>query len=213
MKLSMPLLVEELLDFFGPQHWWPSDSPFETMLGAILTQNTSWKNVEKALDNIRDAGLLDARKLFECPQETLQELIRPAGYFRQKARKIEIFLQWFLLKKGGDLEKLGRENSESLRTEVLNLWGIGPETADAILCYALDHPVFVNDAYTVRILSRHGLVNEKANYREIQEFAHASLPRETQLLKEAHALFVSAGKNFCHKKTPACQHCPLSKYL
>ena len=212
MRLNLPQLVEILSQHFGPQHWWPSDSPFETMLGAILTQNTSWGNVEKALSNIKDANLLDSSKLFQCPESTLEELIRPAGYFRQKTKKIKIFLEWFLVQKGGNLDALRQQETKSLREELLSLWGIGPETADAILCYALDHPVFVNDAYTVRLLSRHSLVEKSAKYEEIRKFAQKALPGELAYLKEAHALFVKAGKTYCHKQKPDCRSCPLGEF-
>lgn len=213
IALSFKQLVDELCNYFGPQQWWPSDSPFETILGAILTQNTAWKNVELALTSLKEKGLIHPARLASCPEEELEQLIRPAGYFRQKTIKIKIFLNWYLQDMGGDHQKIKETETNSLRDDLLALWGIGPETADAILCYALDHPVFVNDAYTMRVLLQHRLIDEKAKYGDVQKMAHAELPSDLKYLKDAHALFVSVGKEFCHKKTPDCANCPLGKYL
>ena len=197
-----------LFDAFGPQHWWPGDSPFEVAVGAILTQNTNWENVSRAIGNLKALGLLDARALYRVPEKRLAELIRPAGYFNIKAKRLRGFLSFLIDRYGGDMMSMAMEETQPLRERLLGVKGIGPETADSILLYALDKPVFVVDAYTKRILNRHGLVGEKASYHEIQELFHRNLPRDVRLFNEYHALFVRLGKEYCRAR-PRCEGCPL----
>ena len=213
--MSPPLreIVERLSKHFGPRHWWPAETPFEVMVGAVLAQNTAWSNVERAIANLKSEGALDPEALLALPDGRLEELIRPSGYFRQKARKLRVMVEWFLREHGGEIEALRNADMAELRGERLDLWGIGPETADSILCYAAGHTVFVVDAYTVRALARHGMVPPRAKYDAVQDLAHAQLPRETAYLNEAHALFVALGKYFCRGRRPLCEGCPLEELL
>jgi endonuclease-3 related protein len=197
-----------LLDHFGPQHWWPGDTPFEVMVGAVLTQNTNWTNVSRAIDNLKEAGLLTPGALAALPEEILAQHIRPAGYFNLKAGRLHNLLALITEYEGG-LDGLFAEDTASLRTLLLSVRGIGPETADSILLYAAERPVFVVDAYTHRILSRHALIAEEADYYEIQETFLDELPEDTALFNEYHALLVRLGKEFCKKSTPRCPDCPL----
>ena len=206
-------IVDRLSIHFGPRHWWPAETPFEVMIGAVLTQNTAWSNVEVAIANLKSAGALDPESLLALPDGRLEELIRPSGYFRQKARKLRVLVEWFLRERGGNIEALRSQETAVLRGELLCLWGIGPETADSILCYAAEHPVFVVDAYTIRVLARHGMIAPGAKYGEVQELAHAELPLKTAYLNEAHALFVALGKDYCRGRRPLCEGCPLEEML
>jgi endonuclease-3 related protein len=205
--------IERMLAHFGPRNWWPAETPFEVMIGAVLTQNTAWVNVERAIANLRAAGALTPEALELMGKEELEQAIKPSGYFRQKEKKLRALLKWLLARHGGDIDKLKAAPVDGLRRELLALWGVGKETADSILCYALDKPVFVVDAYTIRILSRHKMVRSAATYEEVQALAHAQLPHRTAYLNEAHALFVAVGKEFCLSRTPRCGQCPLSPLL
>ena len=207
-----------LFRHFGPQHWWPGRTRFEMILGALLTQNTSWSNVERALGNLRRRGLLSPEKLAQVPASRLAGLLRPAGYFRQKSRYVRQFVRHLNGRNGGvpdsgSVTRLLRGPTEKLREELLALPGIGPETADSILLYAANRPVFVIDAYTRRVLARHGLANENASYDELQDFFHRNLPGDTQLFNEYHAQLVAVGKTYCHKRRPDCAACPLGPEL
>lgn len=206
------ILFDKLLAAYGPQRWWPGDTPFEIMLGAVLTQNTSWKNVEKALTNLRDRDLLDPIKLNELPREEMEELLKPAGYFRLKTARVKNLLALLCGKYGGSLEEMFSGSLSSLREELLNLNGIGPETADAILLYAGGFPTFVVDLYTHRVLKRHGWIEPEADYEMVQDFFHSSLERDAPQFNEFHALFVKVGKEHCGK-TPKCSGCPLESLL
>jgi len=197
-----------LFDAFGPQGWWPGESQFEIIIGAILTQNTSWANVEKAIENLKSAGCLEAKKLYEMPDKTLAELIRPAGYFNIKTRRLKNFLTWLFGNYAGDLQQLEQLSTERLRTELLAIKGIGPETADSILLYAFDREIFVVDAYTARVAVRHNLIEPEAGYEQIQLFFESTLPADVRLFNEYHALLVRVGKEFCRPK-PICKSCPL----
>jgi len=203
---------ERLLTRFGPQRWWPGDSPFEVMVGAVLVQNTSWKNVERALDNLRDAGLLAPRELYDLPQAELEELIRPAGYYRVKARRLRNLLAVLCERHGGSLDAMFSQDLADARAELLAIHGIGPETADAILLYAGKLPTFVVDSYTHRVLARHGWIGFEADYHQLQERIEEELPRDAALYNEYHALFVAVGKQFC-RKVPLCAECPLAEML
>ena len=185
---------DAMLAGLGPSHWWPGETPFEISLGAILTQNTAWTNVEKALHNLRSENLLHPPALYELPEQALAELIRPAGFFRIKARRVRNFLHFLHETCDLDMEELRSRDMSTLRARLLNISGIGPETADSILLYALDFPSFVVDAYTRRILNRHGLVPEDIGYEELRDYFMDVLPADTPLFNEFHALLVRVGK-------------------
>jgi endonuclease III related protein len=206
-------VYRRLFDAFGPQHWWPGESPFEVIVGAILTQNTSWQNVERAIHNLREADLLDPRALYAVPVEELEELIRPAGYFRVKARRLRSLLEFLVEQYDGSLEAMFAVGLSDLRPRLLEVNGIGPETADSILLYAGELPTFVVDAYTHRVFSRHGWIDFEADYHRIQEYIEGELPRETPLFNEFHALLVRLGKDYCKKTKPKCSECPLREML
>lgn len=199
----------QLLRALGPQRWWPGETPLEVMVGAILTQNTSWKNVEKAIANLRRADLLDLQSLAEVSLDELEELLQPAGYYRIKARRLQNLIALVVDRYGGSLETLFRTDLPTLRDELLAVNGIGPETADAILLYAGGLPSFVVDAYTARIFSRHGWIDFDADYHTIKEYFEDHLPNDVQIFNEYHALLVAVGKDYCRKTSPRCDRCPL----
>lgn len=204
---------ETLLEALGPQAWWPARSPFEVIVGAILTQNTSWTNVERAIGNLRDANLLTPKALLRSPTARLARLIRPSGYFRQKAKKLKSFARFLRDDYGGSLARMFRTPTTQLRDKLLAVHGIGPETADSILLYAGQHPVFVVDAYTRRLLERHGHAQAGESYQSIQDRFHERLPRRVSLFNEYHALIVRAGKDWCRPRNPRCMQCPLLPFL
>jgi endonuclease III related protein len=202
-----------LFTAFGPQHWWPGRTPFEVIVGAILTQNTSWTNVELAIRNLRAEGLLSFGGISRVTLRKLERLVRPSGYFRQKARKLKAFCEFLGAAYGGSLRKMFAAQTIVLREQLLGVWGIGPETADSILLYAGGHPVFVVDAYTKRMLGRHGWIGENAKYEDVRWIFERAFPGDAQRFNEFHALIVRAGKNFCRKNDPDCGACPLGRYL
>ena len=202
-----------LLGAFGPQHWWPGETPFEVIVGAILTQNTSWSNVERAIANLRAAGLLTPSALARVPLNELEELIRSSGYFRQKARKLKAFCAFLRREYDGSLKRMFATPTAALREKLLGVFGIGPETADSILLYAGQHSVFVVDAYTKRILTRHGWVDEKAGYEDVRAMVERQFPGDVARFNEFHALIVKTGKQFCRPREPLCQECPLGPHL
>lgn len=204
---------EALYDHLGPQNWWPARTPFEVIVGAILTQNTSWTNVERAIANLRRASLLTPRALERVPFSRLASLIRSSGYFRQKAKKLKAFVRFLRAEYSGSLARMFRTSTPELREKLLAVHGIGPETADSILLYAGHKPVFVVDAYTRRILSRHGWVPEDVSYEELRSKIESALPRDVSRYNEFHALLVMAGKNWCRTREPRCSECPLGKFL
>ncbi len=204
---------QALFSTLGPQHWWPAKSAFEVIVAAFLTQNTSWRNVTLALENLRAARLLTPATLERIPETKLARLIRSSGYYRQKARKLKLFVRYLRTNHGGSLKKMFRTPLPRLRAELLELHGIGPETADAILLYAGGLPSFVVDAYTRRILERHGLAEPRATYHHIQDLFHSNLPPDPGLYNEYHALIVRASKDWCHKRNPICSECPLAPFL
>ena len=206
-------IYETLLESLGPSRWWPAETPFEVCIGAILTQNTNWSNVEKALKRLKTRHLLDPRRIAGLSVDELGDIIRPAGYFRVKARRILNFLDYLGQKADWDLEVLKKEALEDLRSELLTVKGIGPETADSMLLYAFKKPSFVVDAYTERICSRHGLTPEGMAYEELRSFFMDVLPPDIQFLNEYHALLVRVGKNWCLKKEGRCAACPLGPLL
>jgi endonuclease-3 related protein len=198
---------------FGPQQWWPARTRLEVILGAILTQNTAWHNATLALRNLRQAGLLSWQGLRRAPLPRLEACLRPAGFYRQKARTIRDFVDWLARQHAGSLLRLFSLPAEQLRGQLLSRKGLGPETVDAILLYAAERPLFVADAYTRRVLARHGFVSAAADYHETQEFLHAHLPREAPLFNEFHALLVEVGKRHCKPQSPRCAGCPLEEFL
>ena len=197
----------------GPQNWWPGRTRFEIIVGAILTQNTAWVNVARAMANLRRERLLSPDALERTPLGKLASLIRPSGYFRQKAKKLKAFVGFLRNEYAGSLAKMFRTPTPELRERLLGVHGIGPETADCILLYAGGHPVFVADAYTRRILERHGLAQPRRRYDEIRSYFEAHLPCDAALFNEYHALIVRVGKNWCLAKAPRCGECPLRPYL
>jgi endonuclease III related protein len=201
-----------LFTAFGPQHWWPGKTQFEVIVGAILTQNTSWTNVERAISNLRGAGLLSPLAIEKAPGRRLERMVRPSGYFRQKARKLKAFCEFLRAEYGGSLKRMFETPTIVLREKLLGVFGIGPETADSILLYAGEHPVFVVDAYTRRMLSRHGWTNDKAKYDDIRWMFEREFPGDVKRFNEFHALIVNAGKNFCRTHDPLCGECPLGRY-
>ena len=195
---------------FGPQHWWPGDSPFEVAVGAILTQNTNWSNVEKAIENLKKHKALSAKIIHEMPAGKLANLIRPAGYFNIKAARLKFFVDFLMSSYSGSTEKMKKDDMHSLREKLLQIKGIGPETADSMLLYALEKPVFVIDAYTRRILSRHGIMNYDRPYEEFQKLFLSRIDRDVTMFNEYHALFVKVGKTYCRRRKPLCDECPLN---
>lgn len=201
-----------LLAHFGPQHWWPGETPFEVMVGAVLTQNTAWANVEQAIANLRAAGALSCRAILDMPEAELAQELRPAGYFNVKAKRLRSLCA-FLKERGvADFPERLREQGDlpALRRALLAVHGVGEETADSILLYALGLPIFVVDAYTRRSFGRLGLLQGGESYSEIQALFHCHLPRETDLYNEYHALVVQHGKAFCRPR-PRCPLCPLKR--
>ena len=212
MTVSLREVYQRLLSAFGPQHWWPGESPFEVMVGAVLVQNTAWKNVEKAIDNLRQRDLIDPRPLYELPVTELEELIRPAGYFRIKAKRLRHLLQFLVDRYDASVEAMFQTDRHALREQLLSVHGIGPETADSILLYAGQMPVFVVDTYTHRMMARHGWVDFDADYHLLQEHFDGNLEEDAPLYNEFHALIVRLGHLHC-RKTPKCEGCPLAELL
>ncbi len=209
MEQPLEEVYARLYAHFGPQHWWPSETPFETIVGAILTQNTAWTNVEKALANLKRAGRLDPARLRATRADRLASLIRPSGYYNLKAKRLHAFLDFLFQHHRGRLGRLFRLDVKPLREQLLAVYGIGPETADSIILYAAGKPVFVVDAYTRRIMARVGLAREEASYDELQQMFMAGLPHDVRRFNEYHALLVALGKDWCTKRAPRCEQCPL----
>jgi endonuclease III related protein len=197
----------------GPQHWWPGRSAFEIIVGAILTQNTSWTNVDIAIRNLRREKLLTPRAIEAVAFARLARLIRSSGYFRQKAKKLKCFVRFLRSEYGGSLRRMFDTPTTTLRQKLLSVHGIGPETADSILLYAGKHPVFVVDAYTRRLLERHQLARPAHSYEEISELFERSLSGDARLYNEFHALIVRTGKEYCRTRNPRCNECPLHSFL
>jgi endonuclease-3 related protein len=202
-------IYKRLYSFYGSQNWWPGDSPFEIAIGAILTQNTNWSNVEKAIKNLKEANLLSPEKLHKIPEKKLAGLIRPAGYYNIKTLRVKAFIDFLMKNYSGDMEKMKEESLPTLRKKLLSIHGIGPETADSIILYALNKPVFVVDAYTKRVFSRHGIMDQKASYDDYQRLFYKELDEDVKIFNEYHALLVRVAKDFCKSK-PKCEECPLN---
>lgn len=205
---TLKTIFRRLYRAFGPQHWWPGDTPFEIAVGAILTQNTNWGNVEKAVENLKGRNALSAKKIHEMPLRELSSLIRPAGYYNVKARRLKSFTDFLMRGYGGSIGKMKGKRTATLREDLLAVNGIGPETADSILLYALEKPVFVIDAYTRRALSRHGITGGKEPYEGLRKVFEDALKPDVAMFNEFHALFVRLGKTYCRPR-PLCGECPL----
>ena len=201
-------LYSRLYKAFGPRDWWPGDTTFEVVVGAILTQNTAWRNVRKAISNLKSRSLLSPQALYHVPVQDLATVIRPAGYYNIKARRLKHFVRFLFQESAGDLDRLLAEDIDTLRGKLLSINGIGPETADSILLYAGDKPTFVVDAYTRRILFRHNLIPEETSYDEVRDFFMDCLEPDAFMFNEYHALLVHVGHTFCLKKNPKCTGCP-----
>ena len=202
-------IFEQLLAHYGPLRWWPAETPFEVCVGAILTQNTAWTNVEKAIRALKQADVLESAGLRDIEPERLAQLIRPAGYFNVKSRRLKDFIDWLFTNFGGSLERMFATDWHGLRDKLLQVRGIGPETCDAILLYAGQKPTFVVDAYTRRLFYRLGLLSENAGYEETRALFMENLPADALLFNEYHALIVEHCKQFCRKKA-CCEGCPLA---
>ncbi|MBN2135850.1 MAG: endonuclease III domain-containing protein [Acidobacteria bacterium] len=209
---ALTIIYRFLLDHFGPQDWWPADTKTEIIIGAILTQNTNWVNVEKAIEKLKANNAINFDYLLSAPVEKIASMIRSSGYYNQKAERLKIFAEYIKEKYNGNLEQLFNTPTDKLREELINIKGIGPETADDILLYAGDKKVFVIDAYTKRILSRHFICDENIDYHSLQELFHNSYLQESvDYFKEYHSLLVMTGKRFCLKNEPKCSECPLAR--
>jgi endonuclease-3 related protein len=205
-------VYRHLYKSLGPQGWWPGDSPFEVMVGAVLVQNTAWKNVVRAIDNLKRAKVLTPRKLYALSTDELSELIRPAGYFRIKAKRLHNLVKFFVEEYRGSIAAMQKVDTHELRSQLLAVNGIGPETADSILLYAVGKPVMVVDTYTNRVFSRHGWVPQGTAYHPLQEHVTAQLPADATLYNEFHALLVHVGHHYC-STNPHCEECPLREML
>ena len=202
-------IYDRLYSAFGPQNWWPADTPFEVCVGAILTQNTSWSNVARCIAGLKERGLMEPAAMYELSQEELSACIRPAGYYNLKAGRLRSFLSALVEQCDSKLELLFGGGLEEARQRLLAIRGIGPETADSMLLYAGGRPTFVVDAYTMRALLRHSITWEDAGYDDVRDFFMENLLPDPALFNEYHALWVSVGKEFCRKGRPRCDGCPL----
>ncbi len=206
-------IYDKLLKYFGNQNWWPTTSiqnpKFEIIIGAILTQQAAWKNVEIAIKNLKEENLIEPKLLYDLQTTKLEQLIKPSGFFKVKTKRLRSFLKFFIEKYDGDLEKIFKSPLQDLRKILLSVYGIGPETCDSIILYAGEKPVFVVDAYTLRLCERYPIIKSK-KYEEVREFFERNLPKDVNLFKEFHALIVELGKNYCKVK-PLCEKCPLNE--
>ena len=203
-------IYNSLYNYFGPLNWWPGDTPFEIMVGAILTQNTSWSNAEKAISNLKKENLLEPQKLYCLNQEELAQLIKSSGYYNIKAQRLKNFVDLFVNDFDSSAAKMFSGDGRELRKKLLKVNGIGPETADSILLYAGNKPFFVVDAYTKRIFYRHKLISKDSTYYQIQEFFIKNLDRDVKLFNQFHAQIVMLGKTVCTSKNPDCVKCPIA---
>ncbi len=209
---ELPKVYRTLRQAFGHQHWWPGETPFEVIVGAILTQNTAWTNVEKAIMNLKKNEMLTPEAFRKISEPALARLIRSAGYFNIKASRLKHFIRFLYSEYEGDLDSLCVEKGDPLRQKLLAVKGIGPETADSILLYAAQKPFFVIDAYTKRIFARHRLFPYERSYESWRHLLQDALPHKVSLYNDFHAQIVAVGKRFCRTK-PDCGNCPLNRYL
>lgn len=212
MSTLLQNVHDRLLERYGPQHWWPGATPLEIMIGAVLVQNTTWKNAAKAIENLREAGLLDLERLQTTSTLELSRLLVPAGYYRQKTRRLRGLIEFIADQYGGSLTAMFETPLATLREQLLTINGIGPETADAILLYAGGLPAFVVDTFAARVLKRHGWIEPEADYYAIQQWFESQLERDAALFNEYHALLVRVGNEHCGKQ-PLCRGCPLEELL
>lgn len=213
--MSVPVreIYTRLLAAFGTQGWWPADSPLEMMVGAILTQNTAWVNVEKAIARLKSEDVLQLPAIHEVPLSSLAAWIRPVGYFNLKARRLRALTTMISEQYQGDLTSFLKEPADRMRNQLLSVWGIGPETADSIVLYAAHHARFVVDAYTRRFLERHKWLHGAESYDEVAGVFTRALSPNPVLFNDFHALIVRLAKNHCHARNPDCEHCPLGSIL
>ncbi len=209
MQHAFAEIYDRLYAHFGPQYWWPGETRWEIMVGAVLTQNTSWRNVEKAIENLKRAGRLEPADMKRTRLSKLARLVRQSGYYNIKARKLKALVAFLYSHYNGDPARMVGGDLTRQRAELLAVYGIGPETADSILLYAAEQPVFVVDAYTKRIFSRLGICAETVTYNDLQVLFMRHLPPDVALFNEYHALLVALGKNICQKRAPKCSICPL----
>lgn len=212
-RLQLAGIFRALLRAYGPQGWWPGDTPFEVMIGAVLTQNTAWANVEKAIINLKRARAMSVASFRRLSPGELGGLIRPSGYYNIKTKRLANLMRFLDERYGGSLARMLSDDAANLREGLLSVNGIGPETADSIMLFAGGHPVFVVDAYTRRILSRHGLLSGSEGYHEVQRLFVENLPPDAKYFNEYHALLVMVGKRHCRKNNPRCEECPLEPLL
>jgi endonuclease-3 related protein len=216
-ELQLRKMYAALLEAYGTRKWWPAETAFEVVIGAFLTQATAWRSVERSIANLREAGVLSVEGIREILEEKLRELIRPSGFVQRKAASIKTFVQFLDEQYGGSLEQMAEAPTAELRTQLLALPGVGPETADAILLYALEHPVFVVDEYLRRVVTRHELLPANARYADLQSLGDGAIASPTREetarhANELHALIVEVGKHHCGT-TPRCEGCPLQPFL
>ena len=205
---SLEVVYRRLLDAYGPQSWWPAEGRFEVMVGAILTQSAAWSNVEKAIDRLKSGSKLSPAAIRETPVDELASLVYSSGYYNAKARKLKALAAYLGERFGDDIDAMGSCDTQSLRAELLAVHGIGHETADDILLYALDKPIFVIDSYTRRLLGRLGVADEKEPYAQHQQLFMDELPADAEMFAEYHALIVTHAKVSC-RKSPVCEGCAL----
>lgn len=208
LQHKLTQMYQILFEHFGHRRWWPGNSPFEVCVGAILTQNTSWKNVEKAITNLKNAGSLNVSILHEMCMDELAILIKPAGYYNIKAKRLKNFITHLVERHQGSLDNMFQADVDELRTELLSINGIGKETADCMILYAANKPIFVIDAYTKRVLERHGIVGQDADYDSMQMIFHRNLKEDVALFNDFHAQFVAVGSRHC-RRNAKCEGCPL----
>ncbi|MFP4501696.1 MAG: endonuclease III domain-containing protein [Candidatus Hydrogenedentota bacterium] len=213
LRARLEKAYECMAAHYGPTHWWPGDTPFEIAIGAILTQNTAWRNVEQAITTLKARNLLTVEAMLSCPAACLEQAIRPTGYFRQKAKRLQTFCAWLRAHYGGDMARMAQEPLDTLRPALLAINGIGPETADDILLYACGKPVFVIDAYTRRIVSRHGWAPDNLSYEALRVLFEEHMEPAVHTFREYHGLVVYTAKAFCRKRDPLCEGCPLEPLL
>ncbi|MCX6695663.1 MAG: endonuclease III domain-containing protein [Candidatus Altiarchaeota archaeon] len=205
----LTVVYDVLFSEYGPRDWWPAETPFEVAVGAILTQNTAWGNVEKAIVNLKSRGFLEPDAMRNASERVIAGLIRPSGYFNLKSKKLKSFMDFLYDEFGGSMESMKRERTGKLRQRLLSVWGLGPETVDSILLYALEKPSFVVDAYTRRMFQRIGFLEGSEGYGEIKSLFEEKLPKDVQLFNEYHALIVEHCKRMCLKNKPKCNECCL----
>lgn len=206
--MNLEQVYQLLFDYYGPQQWWPAESPFEVMVGAVLTQNTAWSNVERAIENLKKNDCLSVERILSVPVNVLAGWLRPSGYFNIKAKRLRNLCRWYI--NAGKYDAVRLMGTSQLRKELLSINGIGPETADDILLYAFDRPVFVIDAYTRRLFDRLGMIDKDDGYERLRDIFENSLSKKAALFNEYHALIVVHAKRVC-KKRPECSLCCLSQ--